>query len=201
MSEVSYAVEGPTDEPVAERIITRAGHEPRRVLTAGGKVRLDARIPGYNRSARHLRWLVVRDLDQDDATSCIPDLRRVLVGGVVAPGLALRFAVRSVEAWLLADIEGFSQFFGVRVDAIPRNTQTLPNPKLALVGTCRRSRRRAIREGVVPRAGSGRVVGPEYTATIREFVDQTWDIDRAATEAPSLARAIADVQRIGGGGG
>lgn len=195
---MSYAVEGPTDEPVAERIITSAGHEPRRVLTAGGKARLDARIPGYNRSARHLRWLVVRDLDQDDATTCLVDLRNTLAGGVVAPGLALRFAIRSVESWLLADTEGFSQFFGVRVDAIPRDPEMLSNPKVALVETCRRSRRRAIREGVVPRLGSGRAVGPEYTATIREFVDQAWNIDRAALESPSLAQAIADVERIAG---
>lgn len=198
MSEVSYAVEGWADEPVAERIITKAGHQPRRILTADGKARLDAKIPGYNRSAQHRLWLVMRDLDHDDAATCPADLRRGLVGGDVSPGLALRFAVRSVESWLMADVDGFSQFFGLHVSRVPREPDALPDPKHALVDTCRRSRSRAIREGVVPRPGSGRRVGPEYTATIREFVGQAWDIDRAETESPSLARAIADVERIAG---
>lgn len=193
-----YAVEGHTDEPVAERIITRAGHQPRRILTAGGKARLDTKLPGYNRSAQHQIWLVMRDLDQDDATSCLADLRSRLVGGNVARGLVLRFAVRSVESWLLADVDGFSQFFGVHPSRIPRDPETLPNPKIALVDACRRSRSRAVRQGVVPREGSGRAVGPEYAATIREFAALEWNVDRAAKESPSLARAVADVERIAG---
>lgn len=175
MSEVGYAVEGVTDEPVAERIIVRAGHVPRRILTAGGKARLDTKLPGYNRSARHRLWLVLRDLDQDDGRVCLVQLKRMLVGGETAPGLAFRFAVRSVESWLLADIEGFSQFFSVRPEYVPRDPDALTNAKGALIEACRRSRSRAIRDGIVPRQGSGRVVGPEYTATIREFAGKVWE--------------------------
>ncbi|MGH2709252.1 MAG: hypothetical protein ACRDJF_13435 [Actinomycetota bacterium] len=67
MTEVGYAVEGSSDEPVAERLIAHAGCSPRKILTAGGKNRLDPRIPGYNRSGQHRPWLVLRDLDHDDA--------------------------------------------------------------------------------------------------------------------------------------
>ena len=103
-----------------------------------------------------------------------------------------------MESWLLADVEGFSQFFAVNANHLPREPEALPSPKATLVDVCRRSRSRAIREAVVPRPGSGRAVGPEYTATIREFAVMAWDLDRAAAEAPSLARAIADVARIAG---
>lgn len=198
MTEVGYAVEGWADEPVAERIIAKAGHQPQRILTAGGKPRLDPKIPGYNRSARHRCWLVMRDLDHDDGGTCIADLRRDLAGGKVSAGMALRFAVRTTESWLLADVQGFSQFFHVSATRIPPNPESLDNPKRALVDTCRRSRSPAIRAAVIPRQGSGRSVGPEYSATIREFVELAWDLDRAALACPSLARAVACVGRVGG---
>ena len=195
MTEVSYAVEGATDEPVAERIITAGGHQARRVLTAGGKTRLDARIPGYNRSALHRPWLVLRDIDHDDAGICIADLRRSLAGAEISTGMALRFVVRTMESWLLADRDGFSTFFHVRANQVPQDPDTLDRPKKALVDTCSRSRSRAIRAAVVPREGSGRSVGPEYSATIREFVVHAWDLDRAARASPSLARAVAGLDR------
>lgn len=194
---MGYAVESWADELVAERIIAKAGHQPRRILTARVKVLLDARIPGYNSSARHRCWLVMSDLDHDDGGTCIADLRRALAGGEVSAGMALRLAVRTTESWLLADTNGFSQFFHVSATGIPPNPESLDNPKRALVDTCRRSRSAAIRASVVPRQGSGRSVGPEYAATIREFVAMVWDLDRAVLASPSLARAVAGVGRAG----
>lgn len=197
MNEVGYAVEGWTDEPVAERIIIHAGHHPRRILTAQGKSRLDARLPGFNRSGQHRLWLVVRDLDHDDRATCIADLRRRLAGGEMSAGLALRFAVRTIESWVLADADGFSRFFRVSKSRVPTNPDTLDRPKDSLVDACRRSRS-AIRVAVVLRVGSGRSVGPEYAATIREFVASDWDLDRAAEASPRLARAMAGVRRMVG---
>ncbi len=81
MTEVAYAVEGWGDEPVAAKLIQLAGCIPRRVLTAGGKSRLDPKIPGYNRSGEHLCWLVLRDLDHDDDGTCVPDVLEVLLKG------------------------------------------------------------------------------------------------------------------------
>lgn len=198
MIQVSYAVEGWADEPVAERLIAHAGQRPKRILTAQGKSRMDAKLPGVNRSGQHRLWLVVRDLDHDDRGTCIAEVRRRLIGGEASIGMALRFAVRAMESWLLADLDGFSQFFRVDRSGVPRDPDALDQPKEALVNICRRSRSGAIRSAVVPRDGSGRAGGPEYAATMREFVVSSWDVARAAQASPSLARAVAGVRRMVG---
>jgi hypothetical protein len=196
MIEVVYAVEGPTDEPVATRLIEMAGCHPRRVFTAQGKSKLDPKIPGYNHSARHRCWLVLRDLDHDDKANCLPDLLKTLANGALAPRLALRLAVQAAEAWLLADVQAFSDFFRVARRRIPVDPDLLDDPKLAVVNTCRASRSRGVRTAMVPREGSGRKVGPEYVATVRAFAADHWDIQRASFGSPSLRRATERVERM-----
>jgi hypothetical protein len=55
-----------------------------------GKVQLDRKAPGIVRSAMMSGdpWLVLRDLDVDDKTSCVVAVRDVLTGGIVAPSVA-----------------------------------------------------------------------------------------------------------------
>jgi len=196
MTEVAYAVEGWGDEPVAAKLIKVVGCIPRRVLTADGKSRLDPKIPGYNQSAEHRCWLVLRDLDHDDLDTCIPDLLQVLLKGPPTPRLALRLAVRAVEAWLLADARAFSEFFRVPLRRVPTNPDSLDDPKRALVDACRASTARGMRRAMVPREGSGRAVGPEYTSTIRAFAADHWDIQRASDGSQSLHRAVQCVERM-----
>ncbi len=64
--------------------------------------------------------------------------------------------VRHVEAWLLADRERISAFLGVGTVKVPRDPETLEDPTRTLVDLARQSRRRDIREDMVPRPGSGR---------------------------------------------
>jgi len=139
MIEVAYAVEGRSDQPVAAKLIEMAGCRPHRVYIANGKSRLDLKIPGYNRSAQHRCWLVLRDLDHDDRGICLPDFLQTLAKGPLAPRLALRFAVRAVEAWLLADAQAFSGFFRVASRRIPAEPDLLDHPKRAVVDACRSS--------------------------------------------------------------
>ena len=96
--------------------------------------------------------LVLRDWDANDRAPCPAVLVEKVVGGKLhAPGLALRIAVRSLEAWLLADHEACASYFGIRP---PRSPDELPDAKRFLVDACRRARKRRIREGVVPHAAS-----------------------------------------------
>jgi hypothetical protein len=196
MTEVAYAVEGWGDEPVAAKLIRMVGCIPRKVFTADGKSKLDQKIPGYNRSAEHLCWLVLRDLDHDDDGTCVPDVLEVLLKGPPAPRLSLRLAVRVVEAWLLADTQAFSEFFRVPPHRLPAHPDSLDDPKRALVDACRASTTRAIRDAMVPREGSGRAAGPEYSSTIRLFAADHWDIERATDGSPSLRRAVLCVERM-----
>lgn len=199
MTQVAYAVEGSTDEPLAEQLIRLVGREPKRIFTAGGKPRLDPKIPGYNQSARHRPWLVLRDLDHDDIGCCVADVLVRLVQGPLAPAMALRLPVRSAESWLLADAEGFSSFFSISRARIPLDPDRLSHPKQHVVSVCRHSARRAIRDGMVPRPRSGRTVGPEYTALVREFAATCWSAKRAASESPSLAGTLKRVRLLAEG--
>ena len=79
--DVRYAVEGPTDEPLAKRLIEAVDMKPKATFIARGKSKLDPRLPGYNAAGRHSAWLVLRDLDHDDAGSCVPALVQSLLGG------------------------------------------------------------------------------------------------------------------------
>ncbi|MGQ0742865.1 MAG: hypothetical protein ACT4OS_00705 [Acidimicrobiales bacterium] len=196
MNEVAYAVEGPSDEPVAERLITLYGRIPRRVTTAGGKAKLDSRVAAYNASAQHLPWLVLRDLDRDDSAACIPDLLSSLVGGSTAPRMALRVAVRAAESWLMADRAGFAAHFRLSSGLVPLSPDDLEDPKRSLVDLCRRSRSGAVRGGMVPRPGSGRRVGAEYTAMVRQFALEVWSPDVARSASPSLDRAMAKMAQL-----
>jgi hypothetical protein len=183
---VSYAVEGWTDEAVAEKLLRLVGCEPWRRFTARGVGRLDPKLPGYNASARRQPWLVLRDLD---AAECPPTLVQELVG-TVERRMALRIPVRQVESWLIADHEAVETFFSVRAGGLPDDPDALADAKATLVHCCARSRRPDVRKAMVPSEKGRRRVGPEFEAWIRQFVEDAWDPERARTRSPSLDRAI-----------
>ena len=138
----------------------------------------------YNEAGRHQRVIGLADLEQ---APCASALMQQLKPSR-SPGFKLRLAVRMLESWLLADRDAVAAFLGVRAAAIPREPDREAHPKRALVDLARTSRKRSIREALVPN-GSGALVGPEYTAVIGSFIDVRWDAARARTNSPSLDRA------------
>lgn len=194
---VACVVEGRTDEPAVLRLMQEVGLPlggPRRIT--GGKSNLDQGLPGWNKSALRLPWLVVRDLDHDDRNTCVPALRQRLLGGTGPNiGMCFRLAVRSIEAWLIADHESFRTYFGI-TKRLPRNPDGLEDPKSELMHLCERSRKRDIREGVPPRRGSGRKHGPEYLDAISNYCWSHWNPARARQLSPSLDRAMQDMVRL-----
>ncbi len=188
MTHVSYAVEGWIDEAVAEKLIAEIGCIPLKRLAAGGKSKLDPKLPGLNRTAKHEPWLILRDLDSD--ADCPSDLIRQLLVESPEPGFVVRVPVRSVEAWLLADARSFAAFFRVREGLIPTTPDQLINPKAAVVELCRRSTKPDIRGAMVPKPGGSRAVGEEYAAYMRAFTTEHWSPIHAADHSPSLRRSV-----------
>jgi hypothetical protein len=131
--------------------------------------------------------MVLVDLDNDH--DCAPPLRLSWLPQP-APYLCFRIAVRAVEAWLLADAEQIADFLRVARGKVPANPEMLDSPKSAMVALARASRRRDVREDMVPRDGSGRVVGPAYASRLIEFASSLWRPEIAAQRAESLRRAI-----------
>jgi hypothetical protein len=113
--------------------------------------------------------------------------------------MCFRVAVRTIEAWLLADRERLAQLLGVNVAWLPTDPDYLDDPKRELINLARRSRRRAVRDDLVPRQGSGRSVGPLYTTRMIEFLqDETagWRLDQALRASDSLARCVIRLRSL-----
>lgn len=190
---VTAAVEGPTDEAIVGSLLAHVGARTGPVHGKNGKAHLRKNIQGYANAARHAPWLVLVDLDRD--AECAVPLRHEWVP-VAAPRMCFRVAVRSAEAWLLADPEALSRFLRVARSRIPEKPEALDDPKASMVQLASASRSRTIREDMVPRAGSGRPVGPAYTSRMIEFAAGHWRPAVAATRAESLARAIRCLRRL-----
>ena len=168
--------------------------DPYRVIITGGKIKFDARLCNYNQAARHGAWLALRDSDHD-AGDCPATRRCTLLTVPQSPALCLRLAVRTVEAWLLADAEAFAEHFSVSGAKVPREPESLDHPKEALVNACRSSRRRDVRAAMVPPPRTSGT-GPEYTTFISRYCREVWRPDTAAFAAPSLRRTLAEIDRL-----
>ncbi len=189
---VTLAVEGITDAAVVRRLLDEAHRPAGPEHGQTGKQALDRSLDGYNRAARFSCWLVLRDMDRDAA--CVAALARRLLP-VPAPHMRLHIAVRAVEAWLLADAERIAEQLAVRVGCVPSNPEALANPKRSLIDVARHSRRRGIRDAIVPVEGTTAQTGPGYTGFVIEFVESRWRPSVAAKHAPSLARLRAFLGR------
>jgi hypothetical protein len=168
---ISAAVEGIVDEAVVRKLIVKAGGCPGTVYGKNGKSFLRRQIPGYNNAARHLPWMVLVDLDHD--AECAPPLCTEWVPEP-APYLCFRVAVREVEAWLMADADSLASFLSVARSRIPNDPEQLFERKTEMVNLSRHSRRREVREDMVPRERSGTSVGPAYTSRLIEYVQRSW---------------------------
>jgi hypothetical protein len=182
---VSAAVEGIVDEAVLRILVGEAGGSVAAFYNKNGKSSLRRSIDGYNNAARFSPWIVLVDLDQDAA--CAPPL---LVDWLPAPSrqMCFRIAVREIEAWLLADHVSLPAFLGVPPTSLPLDPEAVSDPKRCLVDLARRSRRRDVREDMVPRPGSGRSVGPAYASRLIEFAAHAWRPEVAARRSDSLRR-------------
>jgi hypothetical protein len=185
---MNVVVEGESDRETAKAIVRSAGRTVAKVVVAGGKSRLDPRIPKYNQAARRSPWVVFRDSDG----TCPARLRAELASAIAvwSPNFALRIAHSMTEAWLLADRDGFADFFHVRVGRVPRDPETLPHAKREVLRLCADSTARSVRQDMVRSSGE---TGPLYVSRINEFASTRWDVAAAAANSDSLSRAIRSI--------
>lgn len=195
---VTSAVEGGLDEAVAFRLIAEAGGLPGRVIGKRGRPHLLQNLCGYNAAAGYSRWLVLLDLDR--TFECAPSAAQDWLPNP-APQMCFCICVQEVEAWLLADRTHIATFLGVSQALVPRDPEALADPKQALVNLARRSRKRSIREGLVPSASSGRTEGKTYSSDLSSFARNSWDVVDASARCASLDRALRRLRGIVGAAG
>ena len=86
-------------------------------------------MTGWNQASKGCPFFVLTDLDQTD---CAPTLKADWLSVKQNPNLIFRVAVKEVEAWLLADIEGFSKYTGISSANFNENTESIDDPKAEL---------------------------------------------------------------------
>lgn len=179
---------------VAEKIALHFDYEVLASHNRNGSGRLDSGLKGFAAASAQYPWLVLRDLDR---ANCAPELlERILPDRANYPNLLLRIVVTEVESWLLADRGNFSQLLGLSLAKMPTHPEDLDHPKEALIALAAQSRHRNLRDGLVPRPGSGASVGPEYNSILESFIWDSWNLEDAANVAPSLKRVLDRVAQL-----
>ncbi|MDR6949653.1 hypothetical protein J2Y39_004278 [Pseudomonas sp. 2957] len=137
--------------------------------------------------------LMLADADQ---APCVVTQRDAWMPAHPSPRLSLRLAVREAESWVLADHEGFSAFAQLSPALMTRSPDKLMDPKQELLRLIRKSKRRDLREEMLPRKGSSSPVGLGYNNHLTQFVHEFWCAERASERSPSLARSIPRIAAI-----
>jgi hypothetical protein len=89
----------------------------------------------------------------------------------------------------LADRVGFSKYLGVSIVHLPLSPELEMDAKRKLISIAARSRKRSIKEDIVPKNDNA-LVGPNYNGRLGEYVLNYWDIDEAIQNCESLKRAV-----------
>ena len=191
---VDALVEGPSDESVARKLITFAGHECGTIYGKRGWPYLREKASGFNIRARYGNPILMLVDFMDTGSGCPP-----AVGSTWLPNpcdkMLLRVVVRELESWLLADATGLAHFFGISNTIIPRNPEEIVDPKQTLINLARRSRRRVC-QAIVPAPGVSASIGPGYVAAIDQFVTEHWNVQTALLRSPSLHRCLLRLQKL-----
>ena len=155
---------------------------------------LKKNIRGFNNAAKGTPFLVLTDLD---TAVCPPKLIKEWLS-VSTPhhNLLFRVAVREVESWVLADRDHFAKFLGIKKEQVPVDVDEIDDPKEYLINLVRKSRKRRLREDIVPTRGSTAKQGPNYNGRLISFVEKVWNPNEAMHTSLSLRRAIKAVENF-----
>ena len=183
-----------TEDELSEAVVER-------MVLASGKpwvisVRLRKNGYGYlktklNELMKVSNKIPVFLLTDSDRGICAPSLIHNWTGGRPLPEqMHFRVAVREIEAWLLADIEGISEFLNIPQSRFPVDPESSLDPKGLLINLIKRYGSRVHKAELLPAPKAKAVIGLGYNAVLSTFVRETWDPCRASTRSSSLARAM-----------
>ena len=161
----------------------------KRVIYKGNSY-LQRKAQSYNQAAyQECGIFMLTDLDSPNI--CPPTLIRSWVKGRLNRWFFLRIAVMEIESWIMADRQAVAEFLAIPVNRIPRNTDEIDSPKEFLVSLARRSRNTRLRGALVPaQSDKSAKTGSEYNPQLSQFVQEHWDLERAAAASPSLKRTL-----------
>lgn len=160
-------------------------------INTGGITKFLPALVRYAQQAQHVQpVLCVADTDM----SCAVQLKNQWMPANSTDDFLLRFAVSEAESWLLADREAIALFFGIAEANVPRNPDSLDDPKLEILRLAKRSsgmlRREMISPNDLQKPGTG------YNVHLQKFAREKWRPIVARHHSESLNRALLDVARL-----
>jgi len=158
-----------------------------------GKGKIRKHISAYNNAAKYTHFFVITDLDNE--YQCAPSLINNWLPGQRKSQLLFRVAVREIESWLLADRENFALYFSISKDLVPINPDNETDPKRTVISLAKRSRKREIREAIIPIDDYARI-GPGYNVQLQDYIQNIWNIDSARRNSQSLDKAIKALEKM-----
>ena len=188
LDNIILAVEDELSEAIATKILNSFAIKITDTIREGGNAYLREKAPELNRAANGMDIFLLTDLDSPK--NCPPRLIRSWIKGPLHPRLIFRVAVMEVESWVIADRIGIANFLSIPIHRIPRTTDEILNPKEFLVSLARMSKKRKLRNELIPQQGAGIPFGYGYNTRLSSFVRDHWDLERASTVSPSLKRTL-----------
>lgn len=167
-----------------------------RTIGKRGKGYIKKRVNEFNNQSNKLYFIILVDLDNDP---CAPDLIHSWFKNPFRNNLIFRVAVREVEAWILSDIDGVSQFFNISKDYVYKevsNPDLINDPKKKFLSIVSRSNRKSLINDVVKKVGSNIYQGGGYNTVLSEFVMNGWSLEKARSKSDSLNRAVLAIDYL-----
>lgn len=162
----------------------------------GGRIK--SMVGNFNLLSDQTPVILLTDLDTYD---CAPILINTWFRDLTKnPNFLVRVAIDEAEAWLMADREGFSNYFKVPITRIPTSKSLLKRkPVIREMDFPYKSSLYMMRE-IIPHtskqdfkislvAKDGISKGAEYNSSLVPFIDQ-WDIENAIENSYSLERTV-----------
>ena len=162
------------------------------------------KVQEFNNLSKSYPVILLTDLDSD---TCAPVLLNRLIQNK-NDKFIFNIAVDEAEAWLMADREGFSSYFKIKLEDMPSTHQTKQGGRKLLTEMnfaykssmylthklIQKSRSSEYKQQLIPKKGAAK--GPEYNSCMLPFIQNAWNIDNACQHSDSLTRMIMKVKKL-----
>lgn len=167
-----------------------------------------AKIGNFNRLAKDYPVILLTDLDDEP---CGPIGKEKLLNGQVQErDFVINIAVDEVEAWLMADRDGFARYFGVPVAQVPvsmpqkmSGRKALPEISVPVKSSWlfthdlmqhSTNAEKKAQVAVSPQDKNSK--GKEYNTAVVPFIHDVWNPEVARVASDSLNRMIVRLGRL-----
>lgn len=164
----------------------------------GGEIK--NKISELNNLSARKPVILLTDLD---ASTCAPQLKSDLLKGEVQnEDFIINVAVDEAEAWLMADTEGFSDYFGIPSSDLPTASLNKMGGSKALMEMSfpcksswmfthkyiKKSNKEELRMQIEVNGTASK--GKEYNQAVVPFIKYYWNIEAAMRNSDSLTRMV-----------